>query len=460
MKKAVIYLGPPLSGKSTMAIASGIPRFSVRKWFEPKRRELALPPVGTMLNDEIVFAAAEAFLEENCEAEAIALDGFPATPAQLDWVAEQLGKAYRLEFKYVPVDFETARRRSESRMVCFACDGGADPVIADDHGCCPLCGAQTGRREDDTATRFFRRWDQYAKREQQLLQSSHAALLPRLMHSRKTETCPMDLHLHTTYSDGTQTPGDVIRTAVSNGLGLCAITDHDSCGGLEDAATAAAAYGIGLLPGIEINALWKGIEVHILGYGIDPSEESLREVCAHNLRAVQAYEEDVLRLAAAAGYITRQNMEEYESFSYDRKRGGWKLLNYLIDLGVCRDGFAYLELIDKLQPGPRKFVSAQTAATAIKKSGTCILAHPGIYRWPQGSLEENLHQLRLAGIQGIECYHSLHSEETSQALVNYCRHYGLLETGGSDDHGNLPDRTIGSPHISSGILHKQRGGLL
>lgn len=459
MKKATIYLGPPLSGKSTLSMASGALRFSVRRWFEPQRQALALPPVGTMLDDETVFAAVAAFLEENSGAAEIALDGFPATPAQLDWVVNHLGRAYRLEFRYIPVDFETARRRSEVRQVCFACDGGADPVAADGSVRCPLCGAPLGRREDDTATRFFRRWDQYAQREQQLLRSPHAALLPEAMRSRKAETCPMDLHLHTTYSDGTQTPGEVIRVAAAKGLGLCAITDHDSCGGLAEASAAAETYGIGFIPGIEINALWKGIELHILGYGIDPSEESLREVCAHNLRAAQAYDREALALAAAAGYISQGDADGYEAFSYDRKRGGWKLLNYLIDLGVCADGFAYLELMRTLQPGPKKFVSVQAAAAAIRKSGTCILAHPGIYRWPKGTLEENLHQLRAAGIQGLECYHSLHSEETAQTLVNFCRRYGLPETGGSDDHGNLPERSIGTPYISSGILCKL-GGIL
>lgn len=454
MKQAVIYLGPPLGGKSTLAIADGAPRFSVRKWFEPRRSALRLPPVGTMLSDALVFDAVESFLTENSRAERIIMDGFPGNAAQLDWLVERLAGDYCLDWRYVPVDFETARRRSELRQVCFACDGGADPVSGGRNGRCPVCGAELGPREDDAATRFFRRWDQYAKRERQMLQAKHAGLLPPQMRMEKPETCPMDLHLHTTCSDGTQTPAEMVRAAAAKGLGLCAVTDHDCCDGVGQALAAGKACGIRVIPGVEINALWNGTELHLLGYGIDPDEESLREVCARNIRAVQAYDREVLRLAVQAGLISREAAGAYDAFSYDRRRGGWKLLNYMISLGVCRDGFEYLDMIGKLGPPKRAFVSVREAVDAISKSGICILAHPGIYRWTRGSLEDNLRALWGTGIRGLECYHSLHTQQTAQTLVDHCRRWGLLETGGSDDHGNLPERSVGTPYISSGILHK------
>ena len=76
-----------------------------------------------MLDDDAVFAVVEIFLQHNNQAEEIALDGFPGNAAQLDWLVERLAPTYQLDFRYVPVDFETARRRSETRQVCFACDG-------------------------------------------------------------------------------------------------------------------------------------------------------------------------------------------------------------------------------------------------------------------------------------------------------------------------------------------------
>lgn len=454
MKTARFYLGPPCGGKSTQSLRAGLPRFSVRHWFEPLRKTGTLPPVGMLLNDALVFQAVEHFLSKWSTSEQVLFDGFPATAEQLDWIERRLQGERQMEFQYCPVDFSTARLRSQQRHVCFFCDGGADPVVPDEKNRCPVCGSVLGKREDDELHRFFRRWDQYAERERQVLKNAREAVWGSL-HSQPlwSQGVQMDLHLHTAASDGVNSPETVIQNAAKRGIGLCAVTDHDTVSGLRDAALKAKALGIAFLTGVEISALWEGRTIHLLGYGISPTDGQLQEVLGRNIQCTALYDQQVLQSAEQAGLLSHEKVLAYEKYVYPERLGGWKLLNYFINQGLCRDGFEYLRMVQNLWPQEKEFVPAKDAIRAIRHSGgTCVLAHPGSYNWPEFAIEKQLAALWKLGLRGVECHHPLNSPSVCLQCVNFCQRHNLLETGGSDDHGNLPDRQMGVPYVSSMLL--------
>ena len=100
MKELLMYLGPPCSGKSSAAILAGVPRFSVRHWFEPKRNLMNLPKLGTFLDNETVFAAVREFMEKNDEAPVVIFDGFPADKSQFEWVLQEYEHTRKIVIKY------------------------------------------------------------------------------------------------------------------------------------------------------------------------------------------------------------------------------------------------------------------------------------------------------------------------------------------------------------------------
>jgi len=449
MKKAVFYLGPPLSGKSTLAMATGAPRFSVRHWFEPRRAEWGLPPSGTLLPDEMVERAVEEFLTCHKDAHMVIFDGFPSTPSQLLWIRVRLAGERELELRYCQVSKETAQFRAKHRQICIQCDGGADPVISPPSGRCPVCGHILSRRPDDTEKGFAKRWKGYFEREYEMCKISD--LLSHAVANTVPTGLRGDLHLHTTASDGAITPGEMIHQAAALGIGLCAVTDHDTVDGIAAAQAAAERLHMAFLRGTELSAVWQGKKIHLLGYGIDPDSSLLRSSMDKNRRLRLAYDLDIIDLLG--NMLPHDARNNYMEYSYDRKRGGWKLLNFLIDHGLCDDGYAYFDLLWRLGSPPETYIPAQQAIEAIHRSGgVCVLAHPGVYGWSECQMRVSLEALLDLGLDGVECWHPLNNKLTSVFAREFCLRYHLLSTGGSDDHGNLPNRTMGQPIFFGGEL--------
>lgn len=459
MKALTILCGPPCSGKSTLALGMDAPRFSVRHWFEPMRGRISLPPVGTLLDDERVFAAVRTFLRAHETAAHIVFDGFPGNTAQLEWVMSELPQAYDISFLYLSTDRETALRRALARRVCFHCDGGADPVIPTGAGCCPVCGNALSNRTDDTEQRFRERWEGHFVRARDMYRrDSHGLYRAAVDEAHKTllqNGLRMDLHLHTTASDGSDDPAEIMDKAASAGIGLCAVTDHDTVAGLEEAYERTLSRGLAFLPGIEVSALWQGQLIHLLGYGIDPKSAPLRSAVEYNLAARQEYDSRVLHKLEKRTMLPPGTEDRYRKYEWDRREGGWKLLSFLKNVGICRDGFDYLRLMEELDAGLISFLAADNAIAAIQDTGLCVLAHPGAYGWARQTLHAHLDGLRKAGINGVECFHPQNTPALTEYLLRYCSHWKLLSTGGSDEHGNLPDRTLGMPRVDTRMLDAQ-----
>jgi hypothetical protein len=261
----------------------------------------------------------------------------------------------------------------------------------------------------------------------------------------------VDLHLHTTASDGTWTPEQLVAEVQRAGIGLFAVTDHDSLGALAHTAGLVPGTGLGFLPGVELSSQFNGRVIHLLVYGFDPMDPALNAfVRGNEARLTGASDEGVRRLAAA-GYPV--SLDEYATYTWDRSRGGWKALNYLIDRGLCRDVPSYFgELYgghvahpDGHFPGPQEVIAVARAAGAV-----VVLAHPGVAPALEGRQIDALVEM---GVQGLECFAFVHSEMDTGRFVEYCRRRHLLITGGSDCHGTFEGRALGVPPVFLSELH-------
>lgn len=258
----------------------------------------------------------------------------------------------------------------------------------------------------------------------------------------------VDLHIHTTASDGSWTPEKLVAEVHKAGIGLFAVTDHDTVRNIPLARQLAAEAGIAFLSGVEISTTVAGRSFHILGYGIDPAAEGLQRILRHNTELLEEVDRDSIRKLIANGFAI--DYEEYCAYRHDPARGGWKSLSFLIDKGFCRDVQDFFGNLFTPEKGlafpvylpPREVIGAIKAA-----GGMAILAHPGSdFHGP--ALEETLDHFGHEEITGVECFHPGHNEATTRRVLAWSRKNGLLITGGSDCHGTfVPQRHLGVPFV-------------
>jgi len=255
-----------------------------------------------------------------------------------------------------------------------------------------------------------------------------------------------DMHIHTTHSDGTFTPAEVIVHARAAGIGVMAICDHDVISGFRQAAPIAQAAGITLVPGVEINSLFLNDDTHILCFGADFENAELAQVIVDARYKMDKMSDDLLyRMQPDYPWMT---MEDYTAFPHDERVGGWKMLEYLLANGVTKSlkegiGLYTKYSVDYEEAGffPTKYVVDVIHAAG----GEAILAHPGVtFSGMDEDAQKNavLQALDL-GIDGIECYYHKHSADFTRWLVNLCGQRNLDITAGSDCHGSFSGGNIG-----------------
>ncbi len=260
----------------------------------------------------------------------------------------------------------------------------------------------------------------------------------------------IDLHVHTTASDGTCTPEEVVRLALDEGLAAIAVTDHDTADGYAQASAAAAGTALEVVPGIEISTRYFG-SVHILGYFIDPQSDELRPVLDWVVRDRDERNRKMAALMAADGLpVSYEQMHE----RFGAVVGRPHFARVLCELGLAdsiQDAFdRYVEKGRKYYIG-RQFLPIERSVEIIRLAGGVpVLAHPFQYRLEEAQLRELIEHCMDYGLRGMECRYSGYSEEQSAYLLTLAKEYGLLPTGGSDFHG------ANKPHIRLG---RGTGGL-
>ena len=261
-----------------------------------------------------------------------------------------------------------------------------------------------------------------------------------------------DLHLHTTASDGRWTPQQLIRAVQQAGIGLFSVTDHDSLGGLAETADGVRGTGLRFLPGVELSARLNGQVYHLLGYGFVPAEPRLAAFVQSNGARLHGASDDAVRLLAEAGYPIA--LDDYASYTWDRQRGGWKALNFLIDQGLCRDVHSYFSDLFGgriAHPAPDYPSPERVIATVREAGGLVVLAHPGASFY-NGLDTRRLDELVEMGLAGVECYSFHHDAKMTRFFLQYCDSRDLLVTGGSDSHGGFAGRALGVPPVYANDL--------
>ncbi len=244
--------------------------------------------------------------------------------------------------------------------------------------------------------------------------------------------CEIDLHIHSTYSDGLLSPKAIVDYAHNCGLRAIALTDHDEVSGYFEACEAAQPHGLEIIPGIEISSMYHDSETHILGYLFDPHNENLLYVTERfRIHRVERAKEIVARL---------RHMGMPISFDVVRMRAGHGALGrpHIADIMV-EEGYvfsfqeAFQKYLGEHKPGyvPKMKLSVEDAISLIHNAGgLAFVAHPGI-----NTDTSNIHSLIEMGLDGIETMHPKHSPFLVESFQELVRKHNLLETGGSDCHG-------------------------
>ena len=250
----------------------------------------------------------------------------------------------------------------------------------------------------------------------------------------------IDLHLHTTASDGTDTPAELVRACRAAGLSTMAVTDHDTVAALAESASEAGSAGIAFVPGIEITAAWHRRDVHMLGYFIDPSSAALGAF-------LRAQVDDRLRRARAVGDNLAALGAPIDIEALIARLNGQPLLRphiaaALVEAGHAADGVdAFDRYIGEGRPayvGRRGAAPADVVRVIRDAGGLSSMAHPGVTR-----ADELIPALADAGLDAIEAYHTDHAPEDTARYLALARRLGLAVTGGSDFHGFRSEHSNG-----------------
>ena len=267
-------------------------------------------------------------------------------------------------------------------------------------------------------------------------------------------TRKIDLHLHTTASDGTLSPEELVEQARLAGIGLLAVTDHDTAAGVLRAQARGAELGVEVISGIEISAEEQGMELHILGYGIDPAAERLAEMLDWVIRERNGRNEAIAARMRSDGIdVSLGAMEEAHPGA---TIGRPHFARVLVEQGRAESVAGAFR--DWLNPGkpyylPRERLCLEQAVDTIRGSGgLAVLAHPLQYGCSGPELRALTERIAAVGIAGMEIYYTGYGRERRRELFSLAREYGLLVTGGSDFHGsNKPEIRLGELEVPAGV---------
>jgi predicted metal-dependent phosphoesterase TrpH len=273
------------------------------------------------------------------------------------------------------------------------------------------------------------------------------------MHQNKW----IDLHLHSTYSDGRHSPTELVDVAVKQNLAAISITDHDSLDGFRELSEAAIGPRIEFISGIELSCVHNGRDLHVLGYGVDVDDNSFQSMLVQfrdsrelrGIRIVEKLKEMNIRIdtqtllqKAGKGALGRPHIAEA------LVDGGYvKDYAEAFDRFIGEDCPAYVE---KFKMTPRDAVGYIHAS-----GGLAFVAHAGYYIEDRDAFYELLE----GGFDGIEIFHPKHTNSVVKTLSRIANEYGLLVSGGSDFHGFTERDNVGAPKVPYEVFDRIKSRL-
>jgi 3',5'-nucleoside bisphosphate phosphatase len=254
----------------------------------------------------------------------------------------------------------------------------------------------------------------------------------------------VDLHIHSCYSDGTNTPSELIEIARRNNVSTLALSDHDTIEGIREAQDAAARNGIKVIPAVEISTSIDGIRIHILGYNIDCSNTNLNNYLKamsaartentrrmleklNSLRLLDYLWSDVVKHNPNKSWIC--SLDVFEAMRHDgyfQHRSEWKDFYYKY---FYKNSPAYLNL--------EGFTAKSAIEIILEAGGVPVVAHPKLI-----GDDTQLDHLVKYGLKGIEVYYPAHSEVEILKYNDYARKNCLVATGGTDWHGDFTEWNV------------------
>jgi hypothetical protein len=253
----------------------------------------------------------------------------------------------------------------------------------------------------------------------------------------------VDLHCHSTVSDGVLSPRNVAARAFANGVDVWALTDHDEVGGLVEAASAAAELGLRFITGVEISVTWAAQTVHIVGLGFDPTDAGLAE----GLRRTRMGRSDRARRigdrladmgmpGAYEGALPFAGNPDLISRTH--------FARYLVEAGFCPDvQTVFTKYLGDDRPG-QVAIQWATLAEAVgwirKAGGRAVIAHPGRYKYTPMQFSALFDEFQELGGEGIEVTTGSHTSEEARRYADVARQRGFLASRGSDFHSPQESR--------------------
>lgn len=269
----------------------------------------------------------------------------------------------------------------------------------------------------------------------------------------------IDLHTHSSYSDGTGSPAQVITEAAAAGLDVVALTDHDTVSGWPEAQSAADAAGITLVRGMEMSASWGGRSIHLLAYLYDPDHPEL----VRELETVRSSRDlRIARMVELLGADYPQLTAEFvaEHIPDGATVGRPHVADALVSAGIVAERSAAFDSI--LRPGSPYYVrhyspDASYAVKLIKEAGgVCVFAHPGAEKRGRIVPDAVISRLIEAGLDGLEVDHRDHTPAQRDRLRAIAQDADLIITGSSDYHGEGKPNRLGenltAPHMLERIV--------
>jgi len=261
----------------------------------------------------------------------------------------------------------------------------------------------------------------------------------------------IDLHTHSTASDGTLTPAELMRAAKAAGIAAIALTDHDTFAGLPEARAEAAIQGVELVPGCELSLEYRGLPTHLLALFVDERPGHVVGELTR-VREARARRNDIM-LEKLRGVGVRLDLADVERHATG-VLGRPHMAQAMLEAGVVktfdeaftrflgRGGLAYV---------PKEKLTPEVAIAAVHADGgLAVLAHPYLLSQQPRQIEAMLEELAGLGLDGVEVFYTEHSDAYTALLLRLAGRLGLLPSGGSDFHGAV------KPGVKLG---RGRGGL-
>lgn len=267
-----------------------------------------------------------------------------------------------------------------------------------------------------------------------------------------------DLHTHSTFSDGTETPTRNVELAAERGVTGIGVTDHDTFAGLDEAEAAGDAAGVEIVPGIEFSAEYDGASLHVLGYWVDPADEPLREELQRLTDTRFRRGEMMVEKLQAAGYEI--SFDDVRRIAGDDLIARPHVAQAMVEAGIVateKEAFDRYIADGGVAYVPKHALDPVDALRLIGDAGgVCVLAHPAMWKGNGAVPDELIERMAEGGMVGLEVDHPDHDEPTRASYRAMAERLDLVPTGSSDCHGSRYGFRLGCDTTSPELVDELR----